>query len=67
MVENEGVEAEFILGKARARQCVSVQWFPVVIMLTSHQMESANSSNSPRVIIQGVATSSLVAGWSSDC
>lgn len=36
-------------------------------MLTSHQMESANSSNSPRVIIQGVATSGLIAGWSTDC
>lgn len=36
-------------------------------MLTSHQMESANSSNSPRIIIQGVATSRLVAGWSTDC
>lgn len=44
-----------------------IQWFPVVIMLTSHQMESANSSNSPRVIIQGVATSGLIAGWSTDC
>ena len=42
-------------------------WFPVVIMLTSHQMESANSSNSPRVIIQGVATSRHMGGWPFDC